>query len=84
MAHRAGAPTAHHQRWSSETGLELEAPGVEIHHMACMVLQTSVTYDQERATNLAHLELAARAIQVQEERYRHLVAPSETGAADRA
>eukprot|EP00959_Pyramimonas_sp_CCMP1952_P339422 7108388-Pyramimonas_sp.AAC.1 len=63
MALRAGPPTAHHQRWLSETGLELEAPGVEMNNIACMVLETPVTYDQEHGTHLAHLVRVALAIQ---------------------
>ncbi|CAK0908584.1 unnamed protein product, partial [Prorocentrum cordatum] len=43
-----------------------------------------LTYDQERATNLAHLELVARSIQVQEEKYRFLVEPDDASAADRS
>ena len=84
MAQRSGTPTAHHQRWLAETGLDPESPGVDIHQMGCMVLESAVTYDQEHATNLAHLELVARSVQVEEERYRQLVTPSEAGAADRA
>jgi len=84
MAQRSGTPTAHHQRWLAETGLDPESPGVDIHQMGCIVLESAVTYDQEHATNLAHLELVARSVQVEEERYRQLVAPNEAGAADRA
>ena len=84
MSQRSGTPTAHHQRWMAETGLDPGSPGVDIHQMGCMVLESAVTYDQEHATNLAHLELVARSVQVEEERYRQLVTPSEAGAADRA
>ncbi|CAK0803518.1 unnamed protein product, partial [Prorocentrum cordatum] len=84
LAQRSGAPTAHHQRWLAETGLGPESPGVEIHQMGCMVLGSAVTCDQVHATNLGHLELIARSAQVQEERRREMVAPSEPGAADRA
>ncbi|CAK0896163.1 unnamed protein product, partial [Prorocentrum cordatum] len=84
MAQRSGTPTAHHQRWLAETGLDPADPGVEIHQTGCVVLETAITYDQEHATNLAHLELVARSIQVQEEKYRFLVEPDDASAADRS
>ncbi|CAK0846173.1 unnamed protein product [Prorocentrum cordatum] len=84
MAQRSGTPTAHHQRWLAETGLDPADPGVEIYQTGCVVLETAITYDQEHATNLAHLELVARSIQVQEEKYRLLVEPDDASAADRS
>ncbi|CAK0857379.1 unnamed protein product, partial [Prorocentrum cordatum] len=40
MAQRSGTPTAHHQRWLAETGLDPADPGVEIHQTGCVILET--------------------------------------------
>ncbi|CAK0824931.1 unnamed protein product [Prorocentrum cordatum] len=54
-AQQSGTPTAHHQRWLAETGLDPSESGVEIHRTSRRILKTALTYDQVCATNLAHL-----------------------------
>eukprot|EP00959_Pyramimonas_sp_CCMP1952_P372196 7794026-Pyramimonas_sp.AAC.1 len=47
MSQRSGTPTAHHKRWLAETELDPESPGVDIHQMGGMGLESAVTYDLE-------------------------------------
>ncbi|CAK0856048.1 unnamed protein product, partial [Prorocentrum cordatum] len=74
---RGGSPLARHSRWRTEMGLDPDDAGVEVHLSCSRLLETMISRDQLNACDLACGELIARALQVQEERYRARSASAE-------
>ncbi|CAK0810486.1 unnamed protein product, partial [Prorocentrum cordatum] len=83
MEAHGGTPTGRHSRWLAETRSQGLEPGVDEHERACRTLERMVIYDQLNVANLASGEMLARAVQLQEERYRGRVAPAaDSGSLD--
>ncbi|CAK0859145.1 unnamed protein product, partial [Prorocentrum cordatum] len=61
----------------SEAARLLVEPGVGNHEMMCRLLEIGLCYDQLHGSNLASMELVARSIQTENERYRHRFESSE-------
>ena len=63
-----------HNRWRADCRLQPGDPGVESHEGGGRLLETLACYDQVIAPNIAAAEIAAREVQVAEERHRDKVA----------
>ena len=73
----AGTPLAWHQKFRTDGDLDDDEPGVGNHEMMCRLLEIGLCYDQLHGSNLASMELVARAIQTENERYRYRFESSE-------
>ena len=71
MLDHGSSAIGHHQSWRVACRFQpTDGPAME-HEAWCKVLHTLVTYDQVDTTNLAGVELIARAIQKIEEKHKH-------------
>ena len=73
----AGTPLAWHQKFRTDGDLDDDEPGVGNHEMMCRLLEIGLCYDQLHGSNLASMELVARSIQTENERYRYRFESSE-------
>ena len=65
-----GSFLGRHTKWRADCRLQATDPGVIAHEKVCRALQVGLAYDQLNGPNIAMMELLARDLQVQEERYR--------------
>ena len=73
----AGTPLAWHQKFRTDGDLDDDEPGVGNHEMMCRLLELGLCYDQLHGSNLALMEMVARGIQTENERYRYRFESSE-------
>jgi len=65
-----GTPTGWHQRWMTNAKLQTADAGVNIHEMACRMLEMMVCFDQLQLGAVASAEYICLQIQIQEQRWR--------------
>ena len=70
IVQNGGTPTGRHARWKHDAKLQSQDAGVNEHERCCRQLETMDCYDQVNLPNSATAEHLARALQVQEERWR--------------
>ena len=68
MRRHTNSPMAWHTKFLAEWGLSQDDPLSVEHALLCKILELAVCYDQVNLGELAHLELAARRLQLVEEK----------------
>eukprot|EP00973_Karenia_brevis_P051814 7198587-Karenia_brevis.AAC.1 len=70
MLAQAGTPKGWHAKWVNLCKLQHTDNGVSLHEAMCNLLELMVCYDQLNAAGLASGEIAARQIQMVEDKWK--------------
>eukprot|EP00973_Karenia_brevis_P076428 10618679-Karenia_brevis.AAC.1 len=70
MLANGGTPKGWHQRWTTTCKLTANDAHVATHEAMCHLLEFMISYDQLDAGALASAEIAARQVQLAEEKWK--------------